>query len=82
MNKFSSFLNRKCKSNKNSIRKIASLSKITHPYLLDLMSGKKNPPDINTQINIANALELNQTEKTRFFDLAAKERRRTTSRHI
>lgn len=82
MNKFSSYLYRKCKSNTNSIRKIASLSKITHPYLLDLMNGKKNPPDINTQINIANALELNKIEKIKFFDLAANERRRITCRYI
>lgn len=75
MDKFSTFLNKKCKTNINSIRKIADLSKITHPYLLDLMKGKKKPPDTNTQINIANALELTQKEKIKFFDLAAKERR-------
>lgn len=75
MEKFCAFLNRKCKKDDKSIRKIASLSKISHPYLLDLMNGKKNPPDIKTQINIAKTLELNQRDRIKFFDLAAKERR-------
>ena len=82
MEKFCTFLNRKCKTNVNSIRKIANLSKITHPYLLDLMNGRKNPPDIKTQINIANALELSSKEKVIFFDLAAKERRRIAGRYL
>jgi len=82
MDKFCTFLNRKCKANINSIRKIATLSKITHPYLLDLMNGRKKPPDIKTQINLANALELSLKEKVIFFDLAAKERRRTTGRYL
>lgn len=79
MEKFCTFLNKKCKTNENSIRKIAILSEITHPYLLGLMNGKNKPPDIKTQINIANALELTEKEKIKFFDLAAKERRRVTS---
>ena len=75
MEKFCTFFFFFCKKDEKSIRKIASLSKISHPYLLDLMNGKKNPPDIKTQINIANTLELNQKDRIKFFDLAAKERR-------
>lgn len=75
MEKFSTFLNEKCKKSKNSIRKIAAISNISHPYLLEIMNGGKIPPDIKTQINIAKALDLNQKDKRKFFDLAAKERR-------
>lgn len=75
MNRFCTYLNKKCKESNNSIRRIATLSNISHPYLLDLMNGNKVPPDINTQINIANALELKPREKIKFFNLAAEERK-------
>ena len=74
MEKFCTYLNKQCKKSNTSIRQLAKQSHITHPYLLDLINGKKIPPDIDTQINLAAALQLNKVEKHKFFDLAAKER--------
>lgn len=74
MEKFCTYLNKQCKKSNTSIRQLAKQSHITHPYLLELMNGKKIAPDIDTQINLADALKLNKDEKQKFFDLAAKER--------
>lgn len=74
MSEFSEFLNNKCKKNKDSIRRIATKAEITHTYLLQLMSSKKDPPEPKTQEKIVKALELQGQDIIKFYDLAAKQR--------
>lgn len=47
---------------------------ITKPYFYDILSGKVNPPPSDVQFRMIENLELDEDERTEFFNLAAEER--------
>ena len=48
---------------------------ITKPYFYDILSGKVNPPPPDVQFRMVDNLELDEDERTEFFNLAAEERK-------
>lgn len=82
MSEFSKFLYKKyeekSKTEKVSIRCLAKKLGISHNYLGQILQGKVSAPEGKIQQQLANEL-IPQEEKNRFYDLAAKDRRRNSN---
>lgn len=71
---FSQFLIRKRNSIPMTNSQLAKKADITPVYLGEILNNKKSPPEKKTQYALAKALDLNEEDCFRLFDLAAKER--------
>ena len=75
MNNFGDFLKTEISKNKLSQNKFAEKIGVSSYYVGQLIKGEKRPPSREIQVKIVDALNFNESEKIKFFDLIAKEKR-------
>ena len=75
MSKFKTFLNKKLNTNNISQNQFAKLIGATPTYVGQLIKGIKPPPDRELQIKIAESLNLDKSEREKYFDNIAKEKK-------
>ena len=75
MSKFKTFLNKKLNTNNISQNQFAKLIGATPTYVGQLIKGTKPPPDRELQIKIAESLNLDKSEREKYFDNIAKEKK-------
>lgn len=56
------------------LKDIAKAMGTTATYLSDIIKGRRNPPEMNLLLKIAEVLQLTDEEKAEMFDLAGRER--------
>lgn len=56
------------------LKDIAKAMGTTATYLSDIIKGRRNPPEMNLLLKIAEILQLTDEEKAEMFDLAGRER--------
>jgi transcriptional regulator with XRE-family HTH domain len=56
------------------LKDIAAAMGVTATYLSDIIKGRRNPPDMKLLEKIAEALLLDETERTELLDFAGRER--------
>lgn len=56
------------------LKNIAKAMGTTATYLSDIIKGRRNPPEMNLLLKIAEVLQLTDEEKAEMFDLAVRER--------
>ena len=56
------------------LKDIANAMGVTATYLSDIIKGRRNPPEMKLLEKIAEALHLDETERTELLDLAGRER--------
>lgn len=76
---FGKFINEKrlgrCPAGEDILLKdIAKAMGTTATYLSDIIKGRRNPPEMNLLLRIAEVLQLTDEEKAEMFDLAGRER--------
>lgn len=74
MNTFSNFLKNEITKNNYSQNKFAKEIGVSSYYLGQLIKGQKRPPSREVQNKIVETLNFNETNKSKFFDLIAKEK--------
>ena len=79
---FGDYLKQKRAEKGINLRKLAGLLDIAPAYLSDIEKGKRNPPSLEIMKEIVVALELDESDKNTFFDLAARERENTVAPDI
>ena len=75
MSKFNTFLKHKLEQNKLSKNKFAKMLGVSPTYVGDMIRGTKGPPDIELQIKIADCLNILGSERDKFFNRIAKEKK-------
>jgi transcriptional regulator with XRE-family HTH domain len=71
---FSEFLKQKRDQRNLTNSKLALMARISAVYLGEIINNKKLPPDKKTQYALAEALQLSESERSIFYNLAACER--------
>ena len=56
------------------LKDITTAMGTTATYLSDIIKGRRNPPEMNLLLKIAEVLQLTDEEKAEMFDLAGRER--------
>lgn len=56
------------------LKDIANTMGVTATYLSDIIKGRRNPPEMKLLEKIAEALHLDENERTELLDLAGRER--------
>ena len=56
------------------LKDIAKAMGTTATYLSDIIKGRRNPPEMNLLLKIAEVLQLTDEEKAEMFELAGRER--------
>lgn len=56
------------------LKDIANTMGVTATYLSDIIKGRRNPPEMRLLEKIAEALHLDENERTELLDLAGRER--------
>lgn len=56
------------------LKPIAEKLGVSVTYLSDIIKGRRNPPDIDGLVALADALNLDEEERDEMFDLAGRER--------
>ena len=79
---FGEYLKQKRTEKGVNLRKLAGLLEIAPAYLSDIEKGKRNPPSLEIMNKIVETLDLNETDRNTFFDIAAKERENTVAPDI
>ena len=74
MDTFSNFLKSEMTKNKYSQNKFAKKIGVSSYYLGQLIKGEKRPPSREIQNKIVETLNFNETQKSKFYDLIAKEK--------
>jgi len=73
-NKFGESIKIRRKEQGISLRKMAELVSFSPAYWSDIEKGRRNPPNINKILEIANILKLPSPEIDELIDLAAEDR--------
>ncbi|MCF0134306.1 MAG: helix-turn-helix transcriptional regulator [Blautia sp.] len=76
---FGNFINQKrigrgSDGNDILLKDIAKAMGTTATYLSDIIKGRRNPPEMNLLLKIADVLNLTSDERAEMFDLAGRER--------
>lgn len=71
---FGSFLQQKREERKITLRKMAELLGFSAPFLSDVEKDRRNPPDFEKLVQIADILGLSTLEKETMYNLAGKKR--------
>jgi transcriptional regulator with XRE-family HTH domain len=71
---FGRFLKEKRRLREIPVRMMAELSGVSPGYYSDIESGRRNPPDRKTLDAMIEALNLSDTDRITFYDLAGKAR--------
>lgn len=72
---FGEFLQKKREKKSITLRKLAELLSFSAPFLSDVEKDRRNPPDYDKLLQIANILQLSEDEKSLMLDLAGKKRK-------
>lgn len=72
---FGEFLQKKREEKSITLRKLAELLSFSAPFLSDVEKDRRNPPDYDKLLQIANILQLSENEKSLMLDLAGKKRK-------
>lgn len=72
---FGEFLQKKREEKSITLRKLAELLSFSAPFLSDVEKDRRNPPDYDKLLQIANILQLSEDEKSLMLDLAGKKRK-------
>lgn len=72
---FGEFLQKKREKKSITLRKLAELLSFSAPFLSDVEKDRRNPPDYDKLLQIANILQLSEGEKSLMLDLAGKKRK-------
>lgn len=72
---FGEFLQKKREEKSITLRKMAELLSFSAPFLSDVEKDRRNPPDYDKLLQIANILQLSEGEKSLMLDLAGKKRK-------
>ncbi len=72
---FGEFLQKKREKKSITLRKMAELLSFSAPFLSDVEKDRRNPPDYDKLLQIANILQLSEDEKSLMLDLAGKKRK-------
>lgn len=71
---FGAFIARKRIEKDVKLRPIAERLGVSVTYLSDIIKGRRNPPDKEGLVALADALQLDEKERDEMFDLAGRER--------
>lgn len=79
---FGEFIRTKRTEKKITLRKLASELGIVPAYMSDIEKGRKNPPDRDRLEKIAEILQLSEEDKSKMYDLAARDKEIRTTQDI
>ena len=71
---FGDFLQKKRMERQITLRKMAELLGFSAPYLTDIEKDRRNPPEMESLVQISKILNLSEDERAVMFDLAGKKR--------
>lgn len=71
---FGAFIARKRIEKDVKLKPIAENLGVSVTYLSDIIKGRRNPPDMDGLVALADALHLCEEERNEMYDLAGKER--------
>lgn len=71
---FGAFIARKRIEKDVKLKPIAEKLGVSVTYLSDIIKGRRNPPDMDGLVALADALDLCEEERNEMYDLAGKER--------
>ena len=72
---FGEFIAKKRKERGITLRNMAERLGITPPYYSDIEKSRRNPPDMDMLIKIANELGLTEEDRNLMFDYAGRDRK-------